>query len=288
MAGSPAQEHLGASPRRRPGRASAAAPGAGLPEPAEVVRLGEHPSQVCDLHLPAGGAATRVAALVHGGFWRAGYDRSLEDAVAADLLARGWAVWNVDYRAVGDGGGWPGTLDDVAAGLDALPGVLARHGLGGAPVALVGHSAGGHLVAWAGTRRGPGDAGALRPAAVVAQAGVVDLLLSERLRLGDGAATALLGGPSAALPERWAAADPARRVPLGRPLLAVVGDADDVVPPALSASLVEAARAAGDDAQLVVVPGEGHMEHLDPASAVWREALSWLERVLPAAAQRAR
>lgn len=292
MVGSPAQERPGASSRERSGasagQASAAAPGGGLPEPAEVVRTGEHPSQVCDLHLPPSGSATRVAALVHGGFWRAGHDRSLEHAVAADLLARGWAVWNADYRGVGDGGGWPGTLDDVAAALDALPGALAGHGLGGAPVALVGHSAGGHLVAWAANRRARGEAGALAPAAVVAQAGVVDLALAERLELGGGAAAALLGGPSSLLPERWAAADPVRRVPLGCPLLAVVGDADDVVPPPLSASLVDAARAAGDDAELVVVPGEGHMEHLDPASAVWREALSWLERVLPAPAQRAR
>ena len=37
--------------------------------------------------------------LVHGGYWRAGFDQSLEDAVAADLAGRGYLVWNVDYRA---------------------------------------------------------------------------------------------------------------------------------------------------------------------------------------------
>lgn len=279
MADSPAQQRSGASPSQGAG----GAPGEALPPPVEVVRYGTHPAQVCDLHLPPGPPASRVAALVHGGFWKAGYDRSLERAVAADLLARGWAVWNVDYRAVGDGGGWPRTADDVGEALDALPAALARHGLAGAPVALVGHSAGGHLVTWAATRRAGSGPAPLRPAAVVAQAGVVDLQLAEHLHLGGGAAAALLGGSSAELPDLWADADPVRRVPLGVPLLAVVGDADDVVPPSLSASLVEAARGSGDeDAELVVVPGEGHGEHLDPASAVWGRALAFLERVLPA------
>ena len=66
-------------------------------------RYGEAPAQVCELHLPEG-APHAVAVLVHGGFWRARYDRTQEHAVAADLVERGWAVWNIDYRGVG--GSW--------------------------------------------------------------------------------------------------------------------------------------------------------------------------------------
>src|SRR3954451_572071 len=91
-------------------------------------RYGEAPAQVCELHLPDG-EARAVAVLVHGGFWRARYDRSQEHEVAADLVARGWAVWNIDYRGVGEGasagGGWPRTFEDVAAAVDLLADVAA-------------------------------------------------------------------------------------------------------------------------------------------------------------------
>src|SRR4051812_50216981 len=71
------------------------------------------------------------------------------DALCADLAARGWAAWNIEYRRLGNGGGVPFTLDDVGAAidhLDQLPGVdLSR-------VVAIGHSAGGHLAAWGATR----------------------------------------------------------------------------------------------------------------------------------------
>ncbi len=41
--------------------------------------------------------------------------------LALDLARRGIAAWNVEYRRVGqEGGGWPGTFEDVAAALDRL------------------------------------------------------------------------------------------------------------------------------------------------------------------------
>ena len=60
--------------------------------------------------------------LIHGGFWRARYDLRLEDRLVADLAARGWAAWNLEYRRLGwrSRGGWPATFEDVAAGIDLL------------------------------------------------------------------------------------------------------------------------------------------------------------------------
>lgn len=254
-------------------------------------RYGDADAQVADLWLPAGPVPSRTAVLVHGGFWKAGYDRSLEDRVAADLVGAGWAVWNVDYRGVGAGGGWPATLTDVAAGVDLLARAASEHGLALSRTAFVGHSAGGQLVLWAAGRGGlpdgapgavPAAASAVLPTAVVAQAGVDDLVLGDRLRLGDGAVAALLGGGPDEVPDRYAVADPARRVPLGVPVLAVVGERDDVVPLEVSRSFADAARAAGDDVRLEVVPGEDHSAHLDPSSACWRAARTWLDAQLPA------
>ena len=84
---------------------------------------GADPEQVADLLLPgtagAGGGPSPVALLLHGGFWRARFDRSLMAALAVDLADRGWATWNVEYRRAGNGGGIPQTLDDVRAAVAA-------------------------------------------------------------------------------------------------------------------------------------------------------------------------
>ncbi len=244
-------------------------------------RYGRARAQVCDLWLPREGAAPgRTAVLVHGGFWRAGHDRSLQDAVAADLVGAGWAVWNADYRAVGEGGGWPGTLDDASAALQLLAGAAGEHGLDLARVALVGHSAGGQLALYAAARARREDA-RVRAGGVVAQAAVADLVAGERQGLGGGAVASLLGGSAAAVPERYAAADPVQLLPLGVPVLAVTGEDDAVVPVSQSRRYAAAAGAAGDDVDLVVVPGEDHLAHLDPASACWVAARGWLDDLLP-------
>lgn len=256
-----------------------------VPGPDAVIghRYGDDPAQVAELWLPRAPARGPVVVLVHGGFWKRGWDRTLEHRVAADLAAGGRPVWNVDYRAVGAGGGWPATFTDVAAAVDALADVAPRHGLATDGVVVMGHSAGGALALWAAARPGlpagsPGASPRVRPVAAVSQAGVDDLALGARLDLGGGAVAALLGGPPERQPGRYALASPAARVPVGVPVLCVVGEDDDTVPPEVPAAFVTAARAAGDDARLVVVPGEGHDEHLDPGSACWAAVQEFLDR----------
>src|ERR1700677_1310495 len=115
----------------------------------KVFRYGAEPEQFGELWLPAA-PATGTVVVVHGGFWRARYDLSLGRPLAADLAARGYAAWNLEYRRSGGGGGWPTTFEDVAAGIDllaALPVETSR-------VVAVGHSAGGHLGVWAAGRAG--------------------------------------------------------------------------------------------------------------------------------------
>ncbi len=85
-------------------------------------RYGPDPSQVADLHTPEAGSGWPVAVVIHGGFWRARYDRTLMEPLCADLAGRGWAAWNLEYRRIGPGGsgGWPMTFADVGAGIDQL------------------------------------------------------------------------------------------------------------------------------------------------------------------------
>ena len=248
-------------------------------------RYGDAPAQVCELHLPDG-EPRAVAVLVHGGFWRARYDRTQEHEVAADLVARGWAVWNIDYRGVGEGpssgGGWPRTFEDVAAAVDLLADVAPpgpRRSTGW-PSSVTPPAASSRCGSRAGTgcpraRRAP--APRVRPVAAVAQAGVVDLVTAARQGVGNGAVVDVLGATPDADPVRYALTSPVALVPLGVPVLVVTGDEDESVPWHLSASWAAAARAAGDDVTLHVEPGEGHMGHVDPASRVWSVARDWLD-----------
>jgi pimeloyl-ACP methyl ester carboxylesterase len=111
---------------------------------------------------------------------------------------------------------------------------------------------------------------------VVAQAGVVDLRLASELGLSRGVVDRFLGGTPAEVPDRYAAASPAERLPLGVPALLTHGGRDDVVPPVISERFAAAARAAGDAVALVVEPGEDHFGHLDPGNPLWRAVTAWI------------
>lgn len=217
----------------------------------------------------AGETALPTVVLVHGGFWKPAYDRSLEDAVAEDLAGRGFLVWNIDYRSAASP--WPTTLDDVAAAYDRLTTGLHAGLVDRSRVAVVGHSAGGHLALWLSGRRDE----AVRPALVVAQAPVADLGAGFEADLGTGAVAALTGGSPAEVPERYDLADPMRRLPTGVPSVLVHGRSDDTVPLSQSERYLTAATVAGDACTLEVYDG-GHYEHLDPLS----EACQLMRRAL--------
>jgi acetyl esterase/lipase len=245
---------------------------------------GERRDQFGELTPPEGRRAPwPVAVLIHGGYWRARYDLRLQDGLVGDLAARGWAVWNLEYRRLGwrSRGGWPATFQDVGAGIDHLGRLDAPLDL--ARVVAIGHSAGGQLALWAAARLGlpggaPGAEPAVRPTAAVAQAGVVDLREAARLRLSRGAAESLLGGTPIKRPGRYDLASPIERLPLGVPQLLVHGDADDSVPIELSRRYAARAAEGGDPCELAELAGCGHFEHLDPTSHAWGAVTDWLER----------
>jgi acetyl esterase/lipase len=254
-----------------------------VPAGPAVHRYGPHSAQFLELTLPATEAGPRpVVVVLHGGFWRAAYDVELARPLAASLAADGFAAVAVEYRRVGGGGGWPETLEDVAAALDALVDLpeSGRLDLGG--VTVVGHSAGGHLAAWAAGRGrlpagAPGAGPGVPVTAAVLQAGVLDLELAYEQGLGRGAVMAFLGEGPAEVPERYAVTNPVRLLPAGADVLCVHG-ADDVdVPPQQSERYAAAAAAAGDAVEVRIVPGD-HMVLIDPSGEPWNLVRDWLGR----------
>jgi acetyl esterase/lipase len=245
-----------------------------------VHRYGDHPSQIGELFLPRTRGPYPVAVVLHGGYWRARYDRSLMTDLCMDLAAHGWAAWNLEYRRVGGGGGWPETFEDVAAGVDALA-ELDPH-LDLERVVAVGHSAGGHLALWAAARptlpaSAPGAEPRVIVCSAVSQAGVLDLRLAAELTPSAEPTRALLGDPDEH-PDRYALASPRERLPLGLPQLLLHGNRDDVVSLRIPTAYAEAARNAGDPCELVVLRSTGHFEHLDSSTPAWHAAREWLLR----------
>ena len=245
---------------------------------ADQVAYGDHPSQFIEIHRPDADGPRPVVVLIHGGFWRLPWDRTLMRPLAEDLVARGFTAVNVEYRRLAEqGGGWPGTCEDVVAAVRA-----AAAEPGGERLALVGHSAGGHLALWA-ARHAPTPV-----RLVVSQAGVADLRAAALAELDGGegrlpAAVEFMGGMPVEVPD-YALASPIEILPLGPSVqqLVVHGDADNRVPFQQSVDYVAAARAAGDSVELAPFAGMGHFELIEPAHASWLRTVEELGKRLGA------
>lgn len=230
---------------------------------------GRHPSQYAELSLPAGSRQAPVVVVIHGGYWSSSYGAELGRPLAADLVGRGFAALNVEYRRVGDGGGWPQTGQDVAAAVDGLRGWST--GLDLNKVVALGHSAGGQLAGWLATRSG----GAVSLTGAVLQAGVLDLVRGSAEGLGGGAVDAYLGGSPAQKPDAYAQASPIALLPLGVPSVCVHGTADTLVPISQSQDFVAAGLAAGDATELRVFDGD-HFGPITVGTQAWQLCVAGL------------
>jgi acetyl esterase/lipase len=245
-----------------------------LPQPAADWRLayGVDPLQFGELRLPEGEGPFPVVVVIHGGCWLAEYDLGYMAAFTQALTDYGMATWSIEYRRVGDeGGGWPGTFQDVADALDHLREIAPEHDLDLKRVAAIGHSAGGHLALWLGGR-GSLDIGdpfrGRNPIAVngvVALAGISDLSAFASPEGCGSAVQGLLGALPSDVPDRLRRVSPIEMLPFGVKLIMVVGERDPIVPVSQARDFATAARAMGETVENIEIGDAGHFELVDPS-----------------------
>ena len=216
--------------------------------------------------------------LVHGGCWLAEYGVSHIRPLASRIASSGLAVAALEYRRVGqEGGGWPGTFDDIATGLEFISSMQDPR-LDLSQVILVGHSAGGHLALWASGRSLIEKSQTLysenpfMPRGVIGLAAITDLAAySEGQNSCQEVTPKLMGGLPSEKPERYKQASPSQ---LGTtiPTVLLHGDQDTIVPIRQAQALSQA--------KLVVIEGAGHFDMIHPGTAVFPGLLAAIEELL--------
>jgi pimeloyl-ACP methyl ester carboxylesterase len=252
--------------------------------PTLTAPYGALPLQIGDLRLPAGKGPFPVVIVIHGGCWTKGFaTRQNTAALASALTAKGFATWNIEYRQIGEGGGWPATFQDWAAATDYLRELAKKQPLDLTRVSVTGHSAGAHAALWVAARsRMPKDSAIRGANPLPIGAGVAidgpgdpasELTLFEEA-CGVPAGSALFGGPPAAQPKRWAEGSPQSRLPLGVPSGLI--SASLFLSPTAATKWISQARAGKDKSSALILGGTGHFEVIAPGSPVWPQVEAFL------------
>ncbi len=255
------------------------------PKPSASIVYGGEPAQFVDLWLPAGPGPHPVVVMIHGGCWtKAVAGADLMNFAAQDLARRGYAVWNIEYRGVDEpGGGYPGTFEDVGRAIDLLRTEAPKHGLKLDRVIATGHSAGGHLALWAAARgRIPASsalyvANPLRLDAVLATGELGDLEELPRHSNGCGGADLvqrLVGPATATHPDPFTDTSPVRLEPFSARQILLHGGADAIAPAHFGETYRDGARKRGGEAELTVVPDQGHFDLIAPGTVAFEREVT--------------
>jgi acetyl esterase/lipase len=243
----------------------------------ERTHYGSDPNQFADLRFPKAKGPFPLLFVVHGGFWQSRYDLSHIGHLCTAFTSKGIITCSIEYRRIGNpGGGWPGTFQDISlATRNILQTMSQDPRFDRSRTAILGHSAGAHLALWLTGSHRIGKGSPLHSDKrqvlndAVSLAGVSDLGLAWKQKLGRGIVTKLMGGTPEEYPDRYSAGSPIELLPTGARQVLVHGGADDTVPVSQSEEFVHRAVKLGDRSTLVKLDGIGHYELIDPESEAW-------------------
>ena len=252
-------------------------------KPDAILRYADHPRGFAELRLPNGKGPFPLAVIFHGGCWKTGI---ATQAYMAPLATRwqehGIATLNVDYREVGDGGGWPGSFADWDAAADLIRELAPRYSVDLTRITLVGHSAGALPAQWLAAASGSDGPVPNRLSTLVQNAIVFDgpSDLARESEAFDGlckfsSVAPFMGGTVAEVPARYAAIGPLAHPPRLRHLMVVQA----VLPPPGEVA-AEALRAAGVRVTVHANPGASHFSVITPGAPEYQAVETELLRLL--------
>ena len=235
---------------------------------------GNDPLQFGDLRLPQGEGPHPIVVFIHGGMWLAEFDISHSGKLTDALAKQGLAVWSLEYRRVGnEGGGWPGTFQDINQGVDHLNVIAAEYNLDLSRVIVMGHSAGAHLSLWLAARSNLPEGTPVSTSAplsiqgVLAMAAVADLESIRQLDFCQEVIDTLVGGSPEQCPEHYQWVDPLY-LPPALPQVLLGGKYDDDWGP-FGKTYFNAAKERGDNIRYIEAAECGHFDMIDPDSTTW-------------------
>ncbi|MGI6110229.1 MAG: alpha/beta hydrolase family protein [Eubacteriaceae bacterium] len=258
------------------------------------IQYGSSSSQFGILSLPEIPGPYPVIVMIHGGFWKMPYDLNGISQLCTDLNRRGYAVWNIEYRRVGEpGGGYPGTMTDALDAVNYLNELERNHPLDLTRTVIMGHSAGGQVALWTGSCMNHNRSESQNRVesqnqleipilGIISMAGVCDLEEMWKLDSLTGPenhTAELIGGSPDKFPERYQAVSPIALLPLKVPQILFHGKADYDVPPQISIAYYQAGLACGDTVSLNLLPHTDHFTFLDPSSHAWQSVTASLDQL---------
>lgn len=213
-----------------------------------------------DLYIPSGVTLAPVVILIHGGGWAAGdkSDCNMQE-LTNKLLAAGYAVFNVNYRLVQDGGRFPYNIQDIRNAISFIFSNAQEFGIDKRRIAIVGESAGGYLALMAGYGADRklflprSEKGAGSVSCVVCYYPVTDLVNLDR-----GFVVEYLDDTESHNPELYKVAEPKNYMSTAVPTLIIHGTGDRVVPFENSQRFIQLLKQNQCEAELKIIDGAAH------------------------------
>lgn len=240
------------------------------------LQYGTEPLQYGQLYLPPTATLQRKAPLlvfVHGGCWLNAYDISHSRAFSQAVAAEGFAVWSVEYRRTGDeGGGWPGTYNDVLQALQFSQQAFTAYAVDSTNIAIAGHSAGGQLALLAAgqTSQAPATKSLPSVKGVIGLAAITDMATyASGTNSCQRATSQFLGGKASEQPGRYQDANP-RQQAMHPTTLLLHGSADTIVP---------LDQASSSNMTYQIVADAGHFDWIHPHTRAYKQFIASLQEL---------
>lgn len=244
------------------------------------IRYSLHPETVLDIvQARAPALKNRPGVIViHGGGWVEGDKESMLERFCLPFVRQGFVVANVEYRLAHVAAA-PAAVGDVLEAAKWFRDRAADYKVDPNQIIVTGDSAGGHLAMMVGMA--PESAGlgpTIKIAAIVNFYGISDL--PDQLQGPHLQSYAVTWIPDQ--PDRMELAKKLSPVTYVRkglpPLLSIHGDSDPTVPYDQSVRLTKELKTAGDQAELITVPGGQHGFPPEEMSKLWPQIFKWLKK----------